>query len=207
MQMHTDQQLAGRLRRGDHAAVGELDQTYRGRIYQLALSYMKNPWDAEEVTQDVLLRVVRKIGTFRGEAALFSWIHRITFNTAMSRRRRAARGRLVEAPAAGREAPEDDGAPPLQQDPPDRSPLADDHVFRAQLRRRLARVLARMPSIYRVPILLRDIQGLSTGEASAVLRVKPETFKSRLRRGRLALRAQLADFAGGLCPRGSAAWP
>ena len=205
METHTEQQLAGRLRRGDHSALRDLDQTYRHKIYQLALSYMKNHWDAEEVTQDVLFRVFRKIDTFRGDAALSSWIYRITFNTAMSRLRSARFGRPIEIPESSLATSDDDGAPRPKKEAPDRAPLADDEVYRAQLRGRLAGVLAKMPSIYSVPILLRDIQGLSTGEASAVLQVKPETFKSRLHRGRLTLRARLADFADGLRLHGSTA--
>ena len=205
METHTEQQLAGRLRRGDHSALSDLDQTCRRKIYQLALSYMKNHWDAEEVTQDVLFRVVRKIDTFRGDAALSSWIYRITFNTAMSRLRSARFGRPFEIPESSLATSDDEGAPRPKKEAPDRAPLADDEVYRAQLRRRLAGVLAKMPSIYSVPILLRDIHGLSTGEASAVLHVKPETFKSRLHRGRLTLRARLADFADGLSLHGSTA--
>ena len=205
METHAEQQLAGRLQRGDHSALSDLDQTYRHKVYQLALSYMKNHWDAEEVTQDVLFRVFRKIDTFRGDAALSSWIYRITFNTAMSRLRSARFGRPIEIPVGSWEMSDDDGAPNRKMQAPDRSPLADDEVYRAQLRGRLASVLAKMPSIYSVPILLRDIQGLSTGEASAVLQVKPETFKSRLHRGRLTLRARLADFADGLRLHGSTA--
>ena len=197
METHTEQQLAGCLQRGDHSALSDLDQTYRRKIYQLALSYVKNHWDAEEVTQDVLLRVFRKIDTFRGDAALSTWIYRITFNTAMSRLRSARFGRPIEISESSMGATDDDGVPKQKKEAPDRSPLADDEVYRAQLRGRLAAVLAKMPSIYSVPILLRDIQGLSTGEASAVLQVKPETFKSRLHRGRVTLRARLADFAMG----------
>ena len=205
MDTHTEQQLAGRLRRGDHSALSDLDQTYRRKIYRLALSYMKNHWDAEEVTQDVLFRVFRKIDTFRGDAALSSWIYRITFNTAMSRLRSARFGRPIEIPESSLATSDDEGAPRPKKEAPDRAPLADDEVYRAELRGRLAGVLAKMPSIYSVPILLRDIQGLSTGEASAVLHVKPETFKSRLHRGRLTLRARLADFADGLSLHGSTA--
>jgi RNA polymerase sigma-70 factor (ECF subfamily) len=58
--------------------------------------------------------------------------------------------------------------------------------------------LKELPSVYRIPVILRDIQGLSTEEASAVLRVKPQTLKSRLHRGRLILREHLSDFAGGV---------
>lgn len=205
METNTEQQLAGRLRRGDQSAVSDLDRTYRQRIYQLALSYMKNQWDAEEVTQDVLYRVFRKIDTFRGDAALSSWIYRITFNTAMSRLRCARYGRPIEIPESSLGTSDDGAEPRRKREAPDRSPLADDEVYRAQLRGRLARVLAKMPSIYSVPILLRDIQGLSTGEASAVLHVKPETFKSRLHRGRLTLRARLGDFSDGLSLHGSTA--
>jgi RNA polymerase sigma-70 factor (ECF subfamily) len=66
------------------------------------------------------------------------------------------------------------------------------------MRRRLIEALTRLPEVYRVPVLLRDIHGLSTEEASAVLHVKPQTLKSRLHRGRLILREHLGDFVGGL---------
>src|SRR5207245_9311508 len=78
------------------------------------------------------------------------------------------------------------------------SQKADEHVLRSQLRRRVFRAILALPAIYRAPVLLRDIQGMSTEEASAMLRVKDQTLKSRLHRGRLILRRQLADFAGGL---------
>ena len=76
--------------------------------------------------------------------------------------------------------------------------MADEQVFRSQLRRRVFRAILALPAIYRAPVMLRDIQGMSTEEASAMLRVKDQTLKSRLHRGRLILRKQLADFAGGL---------
>ena len=76
--------------------------------------------------------------------------------------------------------------------------MADEHVLRSQLRRRVFRAILALPAIYRAPVMLRDIQGMSTEEASAMLHVKDQTLKSRLHRGRLILRKQLADFAGGL---------
>ena len=80
----------------------------------------------------------------------------------------------------------------------DWSNMADEHLLRSQLRRRLVRAVLALPVIYRAPVVLRDLQGMSTEEASAMLRVKDQTLKSRLHRGRLILRKQLADFAGGL---------
>jgi RNA polymerase sigma-70 factor (ECF subfamily) len=70
--------------------------------------------------------------------------------------------------------------------------------MRAQMRKQLIAALVHLPEVYRVPVLLRDINGLSTEEASAILHVKPQTLKSRLHRGRLILRKHLGDFAGGL---------
>jgi RNA polymerase sigma-70 factor (ECF subfamily) len=83
-------------------------------------------------------------------------------------------------------------------EPADWSHIADEELLRSQLRRRVFRAILALPAIYRAPVVLRDIQGMSTEEASAMLRVKDQTLKSRLHRGRLMLRKQLADFAGGL---------
>jgi RNA polymerase sigma-70 factor (ECF subfamily) len=89
-------------------------------------------------------------------------------------------------------------AAPARTEVADWSSMADEQVLRSQLRRRVFRAILALPAIYRAPVMLRDIQGMSTEEASAMLRVKDQTLKSRLHRGRLILRKQLADFAGGL---------
>src|SRR3954463_3391395 len=85
-----DQELLARLQSGDEQALADLADAYSSKIYQLAFRYLRNHEDAEEVTQDVLYKVFRKVGEFRGDAALSSWIYRITFNAAMSRLRSAA---------------------------------------------------------------------------------------------------------------------
>ena len=78
--------LIERLRAQDPTAVGDLSDAYGGKIYQLAFRYLRNREDAEEVAQDVLLKVYQKIDAFRGDAALSSWIYRITFNAAIDRK-------------------------------------------------------------------------------------------------------------------------
>jgi RNA polymerase sigma-70 factor (ECF subfamily) len=195
-QPNGDRQLIGRMQAGDSSAVAELATTYGPRIQQLAFRYVKNWEDAEEVTQDVLMKVHRKIDAFRGDAALSSWIYRITFNTAMSRLRSLRGAKMAEVhqldPSTG------EYASTAVQEPADWSSLADDQVLRGEMRRKLVEALRQLPAVYRIPVILRDIQGLSTEEASAVLRVKPQTLKSRLHRGRLILRQHLADFAGGV---------
>ena len=192
-----DRLLAARLGAGDEAAVQQLAEAFGPRIYQLALRYMKNPEDAEEVTQDVLMKVVLKIGRFRGDAALSSWIYRITFNTAMSALRSQ---RVVRAAAQERDRVEavleaGDRAP---REPADWSRMPDQAVLRGQLRRAVVDALEELPEIYRAPVVLRDIEGLTTEEASARLHLKDQTLKSRLHRGRLMLRDRLRAFTSGL---------
>jgi RNA polymerase sigma-70 factor (ECF subfamily) len=192
-----ERELIVRMQAGDASAMTDLSSAYGARIHQLAFRYMKNWEDAEEVTQDVLMKVFRKIDAFRGDAALSSWIYRITFNTAMSRLRTGRAARLAEQPQRHEPAVEElTGMPP--QDPADWSTLADDHVMRREMREQLISALTHLPEVYRTPVVLRDIQGLSTEEASQVLHVKPQTLKSRLHRGRLILRETLAQFAGGV---------
>ena len=190
--------LLSRLQAGDEQALSDLADEFGTKIYQLAFRYLRNKEDAEEVTQDVLFKVYRKVGEFRGDAALSSWIYRITFNAAMSRLRTAQyqRTQAEERREAANDSAAGDAARPSEV--ADWSDLADEQVLRSQLRQRVMRAILALPAIYRAPVMLRDIQGMSTEEASAMLKVKDQTLKSRLHRGRLILRKQLADFAGGL---------
>lgn len=193
-----EQALIERLKTGDQLAVAELASDYGPKVYQLAFRYLKNREDAEEVAQDVLMKVVNKIEAFRGDAALSSWIYRITFNTAMSRLRNGKSARMGEVHEESLDAPGPNGEGPSRRDVADWSSLADEHVLRSELRRKLVKAVLELPAIYRAPVVLRDLKGLTTEEASAVLKVKDQTLKSRLHRGRLILRERLADFAGGL---------
>ena len=194
----TDEELLARLRAGDESAIRDVAEAYGSKIYQLAFRYLRNKEDAEEVTQDVLYKVYRKIDAFRGDAALSSWIYRITFNAAMSRLRTAKYQRTQSEDLQLAVGDGEDATKPVAKEIADWSDMADERVFRSQLRRRVFNAILALPAIYRAPVMLRDIQGLSTEEASAVLHVKDQTLKSRLHRGRLILRRQLADFAGGL---------
>lgn len=171
MRDHTsDEALLARLQARDEQAVADLAATYGSKIFQLAFRYLRNKEDAEEVTQDVLYKVYRKVDAFRGDSALSSWIYRITFNAAMSRVRTA---RYQREQDEERPVPSIDGeeiAASSHRDVADWSDLADERVLRSQLRRRVFRAILALPVIYRAPVMLRDIQGMSTEEASAMLR-------------------------------------
>ena len=200
MQTAQERQLIARLQAGDDTAVQELADRYRSRIFQLAMRYMKNREDAEEVTQDVLLKVYRKVDAFRGDAQLSYWIYRITFNTAMSRLRSTRLARAAEQERDRALAAQNDEAQPAKvtRQPADWSRMPDESMLRAQLRDAVAEAIEELPEIYRAPVVLRDIQGLTTEEASSRLKLKDQTLKSRLHRGRLMLREKLRAFTTGL---------
>ena len=192
-------QLVDRLRQRDEGALAELASAYSSKIFQLAFRYVKNREDAEEVTQDVLMKVYRKVDRFRGDAALSSWIYRITFNTAMSRlRTHKARKAAEQERERAQQSTSSEQREVSARQPADWSRMPDEEVLRGQLREAVATALAELPEIYRVPVVLRDIEGLTTEEASHRLHVKDQTLKSRLHRGRHMLRKRLQHFADGL---------
>ena len=147
----------------------------------------------------MLYKVYRKVGAFRGDAALSSWIYRITFNAAMSRLRTAKyqRTQAEEPHVDGRATATIDADRRAATWPTGRT-WPTSRCCGRSCGSACSRAILALPAIYRAPVMLRDIQGMSTEEASAMLRVKDQTLKSRLHRGRLILRKQLADFAGGL---------
>jgi RNA polymerase sigma-70 factor (ECF subfamily) len=146
------------------------------------------------------LKVSKKISAFRGDAALSSWIYRITFNTAMSRLRTSRLARSAAQERDRMEAAQSDGSEEARspRHPADWSRMPDEELLRGQLRTAVKSAIEELPEIYRAPVVLRDIQGLSTEEASSRLHLKDQTLKSRLHRGRVMLRRRLRVFGGDL---------
>ena len=140
------------------------------------------------------MKVYRKVDAFRGDAALSSWIYRITFNTAMSRLRTQPPGARADRSATARSRPRRRRQPSARtpRQPADWSRMPDEALLRLQLREAVTAAIEELPEIYRAPVVLRDIEGLTTEEASSRLRVKDQTLKSRLHRGRLMLRRAAA---------------
>ncbi len=194
-----DDEMLVRLRNGDPVALTELFAAFTPRIRQQVLRYVRSPEDAEEIAQDVLVKVWRKLHAFRGDAAFSSWVHRITFNTAMSRLRnkRVTRPREVSAESARQMFP-DQHPPAVALEVADWSSMADEDVLRGEMWEKLSQAIAVMPAIYRTPVVLRDLGGMSIEEVSSALKLNKQTLKSRVHRGRQFLRRRLGAFSNGL---------
>jgi RNA polymerase sigma-70 factor (ECF subfamily) len=159
----------------------EIVRTHSARVYRLAYRLTGNPHDAEDLTQEVFVRVFRSLsqytpGTFEG------WLHRITTNLFLDQVRRKARVRFEALP---------EDADRVKGNEPEPSQVLDDRMFDADVQS----ALDALPAEFRAAVVLCDIEGLSYEEIAATLGVKLGTVRSRIHRGRAQLRRALTDRA------------
>ena len=169
--------LVRRAQDGERQAFEQLVRRHADRLYAVVLRFVADADEAEEITQEAFLRAWRGIGQFEGRSQFFTWIYRIGINEA---KRRAER-----RPAAGT-------VTSIEGDPIDQAPDWSDapelRAERSDLRRVLEDAVRALPIEYRAPLILRDVEGLSTEQAAAVMELGEAAFKSRLHRARLSVR-------------------
>ena len=187
-----ESRLLDGLRRGDPAATTELVERYTARAYRLAIAITRNAEDAEEVVQDALWSAIRKIDTFRGDAALGSWLYRIVTNAACQKMRRTAHQRAEISLEEVLPRFHEDGAPLAVVD--DWSGRLDDPAIRGHVRAVLNAAIDDLSPDYRAVVLLRDVEGVPLAEAAAAMGITVANAKTRLHRARLFLRKRLASL-------------
>jgi RNA polymerase sigma-70 factor (ECF subfamily) len=163
---------------GDPEAFGELVRRHRDRLWAVALRTTSDPEEAADAVQDALISAFRNAGSYRGDAAVTTWLHRVVVNACLDRmRRRKARPSV-----------------PLLDEESGHHGIADprDDLDRFELRHEIDRALATLPIDQRAAIVLVDVEGLSVADAAAVLEVPEGTIKSRCSRGRARLAVLLA---------------
>jgi RNA polymerase sigma-70 factor (ECF subfamily) len=162
---------------------------YAPRVYNLARRMLGNDADAEDVTQDVLLQVVRKLDTFRGDAAFTTWLHRVTVNAALAARRKRSRrdeGR-VHDPLDGFT---DEGQHSGHVRPWPRLP--DDFALDREEKHLIEQAITGLPEMYRDVFVLADVEQMPNAEIGDLLDLSVPAVKSRLHRARLMMRDALS---------------
>ncbi len=171
--------LIRRILRGDAAAEREFYDMHVDRVYRLCYRMAGDDELAREFTQEAFIRAFDRLGAFRGESAVSTWLHAIAVSVALNGLRREKRHRE-------READLDDarhlGSPPNDSVEPD-------------LRSRLRQAIDALPEMYRIVFLMHDAEGYTHEEIGATLDVPVGTSKARLSRARARLREALSDFA------------
>jgi RNA polymerase sigma-70 factor (ECF subfamily) len=179
----SDETLVRRARDGDMAAFEELVMRHADRLFASLRRFGLDDAEAQEVAQETFLRAWRGLERFEGRSSFFTWLYRIGFNE--------AHRRLARRPVAGTVV-SSDLHPVGEIEDARPGPVARAET--EELRAALGKALRQLPADLRAPVLLRDVEGFSTRQAAAILDLGEAAFKSRLHRGRMALRGLLAPW-------------
>jgi RNA polymerase sigma-70 factor (ECF subfamily) len=180
-----EKEAIARAKRGDTLGFERLYQLHSARVYALCLRMTGNPAEAEDLMQDSFLIVFRKIGSFRGDSAFSTWLHRIAINVALMRRRRKT---SLETSLEENSEPGSNRPGPLES-------LAGDDLFLVGLvdRLQLERALAQLGPFHRLVFVLHDVQGYKHNEIAEMLDCSIGNSKSRLHRAHARLRQLLRE--------------
>jgi RNA polymerase sigma-70 factor (ECF subfamily) len=168
-----DEDLVRRFLSGDRGAFAILVERHERRVYNLALRMTGREEDARDAAQDAFLTALRKLSSFRGEAAFTTWLHRVTVNACYDLLRKRQRQPLLD--------------PGTDQLPGIEPPPAPDHADEADLSLDVRAALLQVPEDFRVVMILHDVQDLPQDRVAEILGIPVGTVKSRLHRGRVAL--------------------
>jgi RNA polymerase sigma-70 factor, ECF subfamily len=182
----TDEALVARACSGDRSAFDVLVTRYERRIYRLGVRMSHNPADAEEIAQETFLRAHRSLATFEGGSRFGTWLYRIAVNEALMRRR-AARRRPTDS-LDDLVSQRGDGTYARATTTTE---SVDDWIDEKVGAEKVRAALRDLDGAHRAALVLRDLEGLSSEEAAAVLGVTPATVRQRAHRARLKLRAAL----------------
>ena len=177
-----DEDLVRRYLSGDRAAFAALVERHERRVYNLALRMTGREEDARDAAQDAFLTVLRKLSSFRGEAAFTTWLHRVTVNACYDLLRKRQRAPLLDRGG--------DDMPAIEPPPvPDHADLSDLSID-------VQRALMQVPEDFRAVMILHDVHDLPQEEVAAIVGVPVGTVKSRLHRGRVALARAMGTQPG-----------
>jgi RNA polymerase sigma-70 factor, ECF subfamily len=183
------------LKAGSEAAYTWLIGEFQRPVYALVYRMVSDPADAADTTQDVFLKVFRGMKHFHGESSLKTWIYRIALHEAANRKRWWFRHKAQETSIEPAESENAAGADDVMQ-----SALTDPHdspfenVAQHEVRQRVEAELRHVPEPYRTTLVLRDLEEMSYEEIAEILQISLGTVKSRLTRGRQALKKRLAPY-------------
>lgn len=189
-----DVDLIAACRDGHTQAFGELVTRYQDRVFNLAYRLTNNYDDAAEIAQEAFLKAYRALESFRGDCAFYTWVFRITVNTARSRWRfKAVRPSEVSLESVGFGAENDvqEGRQSLKTQLESDGPDPSEEAVRSENKDVVEMAIAQLSDDQRMLIVLRDIEGRDYGEISDILECPRGTVKSRLHRARAALKELL----------------
>jgi RNA polymerase sigma-70 factor (ECF subfamily) len=186
--------IVGELKAGSEAAYAWLIGEFQQPVYGLVYRIVNDPADAADTTQDVFLKVFRGMKHFHGGSSLKTWIYRIALHEAANRRRWWFRHKAKETSIEPETESNGTVENEIQLALTDHADSPFESVAHHEVQRRVEEELRKVPEPYRTTLILRDLEEMSYEEIAEVLEVSLGTVKSRLTRGRDALRQRLAPY-------------
>jgi RNA polymerase sigma-70 factor, ECF subfamily len=189
------------LKAGSEEAYAWLIGEFQRPVYGLVYRMVSDPADAADTTQDVFLKVFRGMKSFHGESSLKTWIYRIALHEAANRKRWWFRHKAHETSIEPAEVDRSANGDGFMQNSAMQSALTDQHespfdnVAHVEVQRRVDAELRKVAEPYRTALILRDLEEMSYEEIAEVLQISLGTVKSRITRGRQALKQRLAPYA------------
>jgi RNA polymerase sigma-70 factor (ECF subfamily) len=183
----TDEELVQRILAGDVVLYEIIMRRYNQRLYRVARAVLRNDAEAEDVAEDTYVRAYEHLDQFAGRASFSTWLTRIAIHEAYARKRRSARmesieeredGTVMEFPALG--------------------PTPEQQAANSELGNLLEKAILSLPEPYRVVLMLRDVEQMSTSETATALELTEENVKVRLHRARRLVREHLYASAGSM---------
>ncbi len=185
-----DAALVAALKAGSEEAFGLLIAQYSQPLYSLIARSLQDPADAADITQEVFIKVFRNIRSFHGESSLRTWLYRIALHESSNQRRWWSRHKrqelTIDTPLSGSESEDEELCLGATLSDGRGSPY--DHTANAQVKVKVEACLRKLPEAFRTVVVLREMEGFSYDEIADVLQVPAGTVKSRLKRGRTALK-------------------
>jgi RNA polymerase sigma-70 factor (ECF subfamily) len=187
-----DRLLVDRFRQGDQSAFEQMVARYWGRIYAMVHQLLRNPEDAEEVTQDTFIRAHRGLVNFRGDSAFSTWLYQIATNLARNRywywwRRRRDQTVSFDQPIGG------DNETTLAEMIPAELETPEDATITQEFVNRIAECMGKLSPKHREILILRNVKNLSYEEVAEILHISVGTVKSRIARARESLRSKMGE--------------
>lgn len=184
-----ESELLDRIRRGDQRAFSQLVSAYEKVVYRICFRFFSDENDALDATQEVFIKVCKAIARFEGRSSLKTWIYRIASNTCLSiaeKKKREKEGLLQSILN-------------WWTTPPQESP--EEEIMEREVRilnqKVVAEKIASLPEAYRMPVILKDMEGMALEKISEILEVPVGTVKSRINRGRRILQENLQAYVYG----------
>lgn len=189
----SDHQLIDNVRNGDEAAFGEIMARYKNPITNFLYRFLNDYEEAVDLAQETFVRVYFAIDRYHTNYAFSTYIYRIASNLAITELRKRKRRSVLSLTGLFQSGDAD----LVEFQPPDRRPLADSDLIDDERSRVIANAIATLPPKYRIPIILRDVEGRSYEDVAELMQLGLGTTKSRISRGRGLLKEKLTGYMQG----------